>query len=144
MKWVSGRTGLATGLLVVAVLAFAAAYAFRATHEADIQAAITAQIDAFKRNDGAAAFAIAAPEIQAKFKTPNSFMRMVAASYPQVYRPQRVDFLEVVEAQGHFLQKVLLIDHDGNDVMAVYALVQVDGAWRISGCVLSRPPGVLI
>ena len=141
MTFVSRRTGIALCFFAVAAVAFTAAYVLKATHEEDIRAAISAQIDAFKRNDGAAAFALAAPAIQRKFKTPNSFMRMVAASYPQAYRPQRIDFLETVEANGHFLQKVLLIDQEGNDAMAVYALVMVDGDWRISGCIISRPPG---
>jgi len=134
-------TRLSAGLLAIAVLAFAAAYALKSDNQEGIRAAITAQIEAFRRDDGAAAFAIAAPEIQAKFGSPKSFMNMVAATYPQVYRPRRVDFLDSMEADGRFLQKVLLIDHEGNDALAVYSLVRVDGVWRISGCIVSEPPG---
>jgi len=137
----SRKTQLIIGLLGVALLSFAAAYVFKADHEADIRAVITAQIEAFKRNDGEAAFAIAAPEIQAKFGNARTFMNMVASSYPQVYRPHHVDFLDIAVTGGHVLQKVILVDHDGNDAMAIYALTMVDGDWRISGYIISKLPG---
>jgi hypothetical protein len=144
MKRLFKSQRLIVGLLVVAALAFGAAYVLKTKTEAGIQAAITAQIEAFRRDDGEAAFAIAAPEIQAKFGSARSFMNMVAATYPQVYRPRRVDFLDIMEADGKVLQKVLLIDHEGNDALAVYSLVLIEGIWRISGCMVSRPPGQMI
>lgn len=144
MASVAKSPRLIAGLLIVAVIAFTAAYALRSDHEEGIRAVITAQIEAFKRDDGEAAFAIAAPAVQARFRNARSFMNMVATTYPQAYRPRSIDFLDVVEANGQFLQKAWLIDHEGNDALAIYSLVLIDGAWRISGCIISKPPGEAI
>lgn len=144
MKMLSRKFSLAAGLLSVALLAFAAGYMLKPDQRVGIEAVIIGQIEAFKRDDRAAAFAFAAPSIQAQFKTPNSFMRMVAAAYPQVVRPQRIDFLDMIEEKGQVLQKVLLIDQDGNDALAAYTLIMIDGAWRITGCFVAEAPGQAI
>jgi hypothetical protein len=44
---------------------------------AAFRAVIQAQLDAFQRDDGTAAFAHASPMIKGMFRTPENFMRMV-------------------------------------------------------------------
>src|SRR4030095_7699853 len=44
---------------------------------ASIQAVISSQLDAFKRDDADAAFSFASPAIQKQFHTPGEFMHMV-------------------------------------------------------------------
>lgn len=106
-----------------------------------IRAVITAQVDAFRADDGKAAFAIAAPEIQKKFRDAPTFLAMVAAAYPQVYRPAKIVFLDLVEADGKLVQRVLMTGPKGQTVMALYDMVQIDGQWRINGCALVAAPG---
>ena len=55
---------------------------------ASVRAVISAQIEAFKRDDGEVAFALAAPDIRKMFATPEIFMAMVRQQYAPVYRPR--------------------------------------------------------
>jgi ABC-type transporter MlaC component len=102
---------------------------------------ITRQIEAFRRDDAAAAFAIASPAIQKRFGTPETFIGMVARGYPQVYRPQSFRFAERAPHAGGILQKVIVVGPDGVTVAAYYQVVQINGEWRINGCQIARLPG---
>ncbi len=107
-----------------------------------IRAVIKDQLAAFQRDDGAAAFSHAAPGIRAQFGTHENFMRMVKQGYQPVYRPQRVDFLDLVVARGELIQRVFVVGPDGTDVIALYLMRrQPDGRWKINGCVLVHPEG---
>jgi hypothetical protein len=110
--------------------------------EADRQAirrTIEGQLDAFRRDDGAAAFSYASPDIQRQFHTPEVFMHMVRQGYPQVYRAREADFRELVLSDGAPMQAVLVVGPDGSTAMAVYRMQkQPDGSWRIDGCALLR------
>ena len=100
-----------------------------------------AQMEAFKRDDGAAAFAFAAPNIKALFGTAELFMAMVRSQYAPVYRPRYVEFLEPLAAGDQFLQPLILTGEDGATVIARYALRrQASGDWRIIGVTLSPAP----
>lgn len=107
---------------------------------ADAQAirdVIRSQIEAFRRDDGEAAFALASPAIRARFGTAENFMRMVRDGYPPVYRPRAYRFLELSLRDGHPLQKLALIGPDGFAVLAIYPMVKLeDGSWRTDGCYL--------
>jgi len=106
-----------------------------------IRAAIESQIAAFRRDDGAGAFAFASPSIKRLFGTPENFMEMVRTGYPQVYRPASVNFGELVRAEGTLLQLVEIVGPDGLPVIAVYEMEQQpDGTWQINGCQILRPP----
>jgi hypothetical protein len=102
-----------------------------------IHAVIAQQLEAFRHDDAAGAFAFASPAIQAKFGTPAQFMSMVQTAYAPVYRPRHVAFKELRLVQGVPTQEVLLVGPDGVPVMALYMLQkQPDGAWKIDGCYL--------
>ncbi len=103
---------------------------------------IGAQLEAFQRDDAAAAFAFASPDIQAMFGTAENFIRMVAEAYTPVYRPRATTFLDLVEHKGRTTQRVLFTGPDGKQVVALYMMArQADGTWRIAGCVLIDPIG---
>lgn len=108
-----------------------------AADEAAIRRTIEAQIDAFRRNDDAAAFALASPMIQGMFGTPANFMAMVRAGYPPVHRPRSVDFTELAEENGALVQKVELIGPDGQPALALYTMVRGPDGWLIDGCRLT-------
>jgi Domain of unknown function (DUF4864) len=113
--------------------------------QASIRGVITEQIEAFKADDGVAAFAYASPAIQQLFGTPERFMEMVRTGYQPVYRPREVSFLDLVELEGDLVQRVLVVGPDQRAVTAYYSMQrQQDGTWRIDGCTLEQLPEVSI
>ncbi|MBI4183469.1 MAG: DUF4864 domain-containing protein [Proteobacteria bacterium] len=116
-----------------------------AAERAAIRQVISDQLAAFRRDDGRAAFAYAAPVIREIFRTPENFMRMVIDGYQPVYRPRRVEFGELVVVDGETVQQVHLVGPDGRAVIALYQMQrQPDGSWKIAGCILVAPPGAMI
>jgi hypothetical protein len=108
-----------------------------ATDRQAIRSVITAQLDAFRSDDGLQAFHYAAPTIRQQFKTVANFMHMVKTAYPAVYRPRSVMFSELATLQGQPTQAVLLMAPNGSIVKAIYVMQQQpDSDWRIAGCFL--------
>ena len=107
---------------------------------AAIRDVIQGQVEAFRRDDGDAAFAYASPMIQGMFGEANIFMDMVRHGYRPVYRPQVFDFREIVDMHGEIAQKVHVVGPDGRPVTALYPMTRLpDGSWRINGCYLQAP-----
>lgn len=107
------------------------------------QGVIAQQIEAMRRDDGAAAFAIAAPEVQLKFQNPEIFMQMVKQGYAPVYRPQSYQFSKSLEADGYISQLVELTTANGEFWIAEYQLKAMpDGSLRIVGCQLKKRDGI--
>ena len=101
---------------------------------------IQSQVDAFRHDDGDAAFALASPSIRGMFGSSDIFMDMVRQGYQPVYRPKEFDFAEIVTLDGQVTQKVHVIGPDGRPVTAFYPMTQLpDGSWRINGCYLQAP-----
>ena len=114
--------------------------AVSAADRAAIRDVIQSQVEAFRRDDGAAAFGYASPMIQGMFGHSDTFMDMVRQGYRPVYRPQVFDFREIVELHGEIAQKVHVVGPDGRPVTAVYPMTRLpDGSWRINGCYLLAP-----
>jgi hypothetical protein len=102
-----------------------------------IRQTIEAQVEAFRRDDGDAAFGFASPAIREMFVTSEVFMDMVRRGYQPVYRPRTFDFREIVTLDGKPTQKVHVIGPDGRAVTAFYPMIRLpDGTWRIDGCYL--------
>jgi len=109
--------------------------------EAAIRDVIVRQLEAFQRDDGSAAFALASPTIQRKFGNPDTFMEMVRRGYRPVYRPRAVRLGTLTQADGRLTQEVFLVGPDGRQVLALYFMArQPDGTWRIDGVRLTRSP----
>ncbi len=107
-----------------------------------IRSVIQRQIDAFRRDDAPAAFALASPGIQRRFHDADTFLAMVRSSYQAVYRPQRVTFLDAsLSDGGQVLQRVLVVGPDGVQVLAVYPMTRLpNGSWVTDGCFLEELP----
>jgi len=104
-----------------------------------IRAVIQAQLDAFQRDDGAAAYSYATPMIREKFGDAGNFMQMVKQGYTPVYRPKSVAFEKLVDTQYGPDQILKLIGPDGHAYTAHYMMQkQPDGTWMINGCYLTR------
>jgi hypothetical protein len=127
-------------LLVALGLGVARAEEGGAPSEADaaaIRGVIEAQMQAFGRDDGAAAFAFASPGIQAMFGDAERFMDMVRSGYQPVYRPRSHCFGTLRSEGRRIVQDVDVLGPDGRRVRAHYFMQrETDGAWRIDGCVL--------
>jgi len=108
---------------------------------AAIRQAITGQIDAFKADDADRAFSFATPTIQDRFGDASRFVAMVKRGYMPVYRPRQVEFTDLLDVRGQPTQRLVVTGPD-NDVFSAYYMMeqQIDGSWRISGCIL-RPIG---
>jgi hypothetical protein len=107
---------------------------------AAIRAVIEGQIEAFRRDDGAAAFSYAAPVIRERFATPDNFMEMVRTGYRPVYRPREIAFGALEMRDGRLVQRVLLVGPDGVATAALYVMErQPDGSWKIAACILTTP-----
>jgi len=103
------------------------------------QSVILAQEQAFARDDGAAAYAQAAPEIHAIFPSADIFMAMVREGYPPVYRHRSFEFGPAQTADGIIAQRVHIVDAEGQAWEALYTLqVQPDGSLKITGCSLLK------
>ena len=128
--------------LILLVAAFgASAGEISAKDEAAIRTVIEAQIDAFKRDDGPAAFGFAAPRLKTIFRDPDTFMRMVRDDYAAVYRPKVVSFRDLANIEGNLVQPVLVVGPSNVPMTALYIMErQDDGTWRIGGCVLVPEP----
>lgn len=118
-----------------------------AQSDADRQAfekIISAQIEAFRADDGARAYGYAAPMIRQIFPTPETFMAMVRQGYPMVYRPQSFRFGPAGPDQaGRPTQRVEIVGPDGVNYEAVYTMEQQpDGTWQINGCYIMKAPDV--
>lgn len=107
-----------------------------------IRGVIENQLAAFQRDDGAAAFGYASPDIQAMFGTADIFLAMVRQGYAAVYRPRAVNFGGIVGESEAPVQLVHVVGPDGAAQIAAYEMIRLpDGSWRINGCVLLPEPG---
>jgi hypothetical protein len=109
----------------------------------EFQRIISAQIDAFREDDGPSAYSYAAPLIHKAFPTSDVFMEMVRKGYAPVYRPRSFAFGEVTsEMNNRPTQRVTIIDANGKAWIALYAFEkQPDGTWKIIGCSLEESQG---
>lgn len=101
--------------------------------EADIQATITSQLDAFQADDFVGAFQFASPNIQRLFGTPENFERMVTQGYPMVWRPGEVRYLELEQQGGTYAQRVMITDQSGRVHVLEYRMLETGAGWRING-----------
>ena len=121
-------------------LALPAAAQVSPADQTAIRGVIEGQVEAFRRDDGEAAFGYASPNIRSLFGTPETFMDVVRQGYRPVYRPQVFEFREIVTLHGMPTQKVHVVGPDGRPVTAYYPMTQQpDGSWRIEGCYLQAP-----
>jgi parvulin-like peptidyl-prolyl isomerase len=124
-------------LLLALLLSFAAQA--RADDVTAAQSVIQAQEQAFSRNDAAAAYSHAAPEIKQLFPQADIFLQMVQQAYPPVYRHKSFEFGEARAAQGRIAQRVHIVDDNGEVWEAMYTLEQQpDGSLKITGCSLLK------
>ncbi|QYX55874.1 DUF4864 domain-containing protein [Roseovarius sp. SCSIO 43702] len=119
----------------LALTAFAASLI---THDAqaqetDAQSVITAQIEAFQRDDFEQAFTHASPTIRRIFGTSENFGQMVRRGYPMVWRPDEVRFLGAEARGGATIQDVMIRDSEGRLHILEYEMIEGESGWKING-----------
>ncbi len=139
MRWITGLFAILFGVAVLSGPSLA-----QTAESAQIQSVIDQQIQAFEADDFDQAFTFASPSIQRLFGGPERFGAMVRNGYPMVWRPADVSFGELREIQGALWQKVIVQDQAGVTHVLDYRMVQVDGAWRISGVQILPSPDVAV
>jgi hypothetical protein len=124
--------------LLLALLLILAAPA-RADDVAAAQSVISAQEQAFGRDDAATAYSYAAPAIRERFPRADIFMSMVQNAYTPVYRHKSFEFGEAKIEGGWIAQRVHIIDANGEMWEALYTLErEPDGSLKITGCSLLK------
>ena len=99
----------------------------------DVQATINGQFLAFLEGDVSRAFAYASSSIRSMFGTAQNFGAMVQRSYPMVWRPAGVTFLEHKETRLGRTQDVKIFDAAGTAHYLRYFVTQTPSGWKISG-----------
>ena len=111
----------------------------RADDVSAAQSVIRAQEQAFSRDDAAAAYSHAAPEIKQLFPQAEIFLQMVQQAYPPVHRHKSFEFGEARSDGGRVAQRVHIVDDNGEAWEAMYTLEQQpDGSLKITGCSLLK------
>jgi hypothetical protein len=106
---------------------------------ASSRAIVERQFDAFQRDDGQAAYALAAPTIKDMFSDSDHFMAMVRDHYAPVYRHRSADFGAFKETSDDASLEATLVDNDNVVWTALYSFWHApNGDWLISGCVLAK------
>jgi hypothetical protein len=123
----------------VAVSIWVAAASAQDLTAASSRALVERQFDAFQRDDGDAAYALAAPTIKGMFSDPDHFMAMVRDHYAPVYRHRSADFGAFKESGDEASLEATLVDNDNVVWTALYSFRRgSNGDWLISGCVLAK------
>ena len=112
---------------------------------ASSRAIVERQFAAFERDDGEAAYALAAPTIKDMFSDADHFMAMVRDHYAPVYRHRSAEFGAFKEEGDEASLEATLVDDDNVVWTALYSFRRVpNGDWLISGCVLAKAEGSAI
>lgn len=137
------QVALAAAVLIALAGPLRAAGGVSSADETAIQSVITAQVDAFRHDDGAKAYGFATPELQTMFGSAEHFMAMVRHAYQPVYRPRSYKFGDSHMVGDQIAQNVTLIGPDGLPHEALYTMEhEADGSWKIAGCQLIESPSL--
>jgi hypothetical protein len=133
------------GAVAVAMTLFIGTASAEDLTAASSRAIVERQFDAFARDDGEAAYALAAPTIKQMFDDADRFMAMVRDHYAPVYRHRSAEFGAFAESGDEASLEATLVDDDNVVWTALYSFRRVpNGDWLISGCVLVRADGSAI
>ena len=123
---------------LLALQSWAAAALAAPFTEADAKAVrqvVEAQLAALAADDAVTAFSYAAPNVREAVGSAEGFLAMVQRGYPVVYRPATVAFLKANGRDDNVIQRVQMLDAEGESWLAIYSLQrQKNRTWRITGC----------
>ena len=143
-KWPLAKVALTLALLLFQSLFSSPAYAAALTpaDEKNVRNVVEGQLAALAKDDAGKAFSYAAPNVREAIGNAEGFLTMVRRDYPVVYRPASVAFLKAQGQAGEVVQRVQMLDADGNAWLAIYSLAQQKNkSWRITGCAVVANKG---
>jgi hypothetical protein len=139
------RARFALALVYFQLLTVAHAAPFTSADEKKVRSVVEAQLAAFAEDDAVKAFSYAAPNVREAIGTADAFLSMVRRDYPVVYRPNSVAFLKAEGKDDDVVQRVQMLDAEGNSYLAVYSLQRQKGnVWRITGCAVVENKGRMV
>ena len=94
---------------------------------------ISDQIRAFEAEDFDRAYSHASKAIKKIFPNSTVFGNMVMSSYPMIWSPKNYKFLDFLERDGVFVQRVLFMDQDNKIYIFDYAMEFSEEEWFING-----------
>lgn len=109
---------------------------------AEIEATIENQLQAFIADDFETAFTFADESIKRIFQNPDMFGNMVKNGYPMVHRPYSYEFQDLREVAGGLYQNVLIQDQAGKYHIAEYAMKATPEGWKIRGVQILPAPDI--
>ena len=110
--------------------------------EEPIQETIQNQTTAFQADDFVTAFTFASPNIQRIFGTAENFGVMVRQGYPMVYRPSKVEMLDLRDIAGDLWQRVRIVDQAGQSHYLGYMMIETPDGWQINAVQLMPAPEI--
>ena len=129
--------------LFALLLGFAGTAQAQSVSDADraaIRQVIQAQVDAFRRDDGDAAFGSPRPRSRACSARRRSSWTWCGRAISRCTARAPSTSARSSTLHGQPAQKVDVIGPDGRPVTAIYPMRQLpDGTWRIDGCFLQAP-----
>src|ERR1700734_3674852 len=118
------------GATAVAIALWTGAASAEDLTAANSRAIVERQFDAFARDDGEAAYALAAPTIKDMFSDADHFIAMVRGHYAPVYRHRSADFGAFKESGNDASLEATLVDQDNVVWTALYSFRRVpNGDW---------------
>ena len=99
----------------------------------DVKVVISDQIRAFEAEDFDRAYSHASKAIKKIFPNSTVFGNMVMSSYPMIWSPKNYKFLDFLERDGVFVQRVLFMDQDNKIYIFDYAMEFSEEEWFING-----------
>lgn len=133
---------ITASLVLGATLLLSPAHAGQTLDGKAFQNVIRDQMSAFATGDAKTAFSFATNSLKERFRTPELFMEMVRQGYTPVYKPKNVTFGRSKMTKYGPTQEVFVTDGKGQGWVALYSFEQQeDGAWRISGCYITKSSG---
>ena len=134
------RSILIAFAFVMALLPLGAAAQSEMPRNAEIEATIQGQLNAFLADDFGTAFTFASPSIKGMFGTAERFGQMVQQGYPMVWRPGNARYLDLRQEQGQLFQRVMITDQAGRLFMLDYQMMPEGDDWQINGVQVLRAP----
>ena len=104
----------------------------------ELMAVVEKQLAAFRANDFAAAYALAAKDLRSQF-TLKQFEVMLARGYPVIVHNRRADFGLPMDDGMVATLPVKIVAADGATIAYRYTLVKEPGGWRITGVRSEKP-----
>ena len=100
------------------------------------------QLAALRMHDFSRAYTFASRELRRNF-TPSEFEWMVKRAHPEVASSDYAFVVRTREAEGYLYVTVKIHGRNGQNVEAIYEMVQEPGGWKVNALSSRRDDGLL-